>query len=293
VISLSELSQEIDRFDPIPVSQPRLAQALADTKADLSQMVSIIEYDPALTANALKLANSAYYSPGQPVNSVREAVMRLGAGRILQHSVGTQVRAKLVAACPGYSLDVFELWHHSVAAALAADLLPRYAKVPIHPVSFTAALLHDIGKLALSKHLTAEIKEQIHAHAVEHKVAYVEAERSVLGFDHAQVGGVIARRWKFPDTLARAIAYHHHPRQNGDDQSALDAVHVGNAVAKVIGTAPGTEEMNMEADSAAARALGLTPATLESLCAATIYELPAVISLFEDDSHGVQHSYCG
>jgi putative nucleotidyltransferase with HDIG domain len=287
MISLSELSQEIDRFDPIPVSQPRLAQALADTHADLGQFVAIIEYDPALTANALKLANSAYYSPGQPVNSVREAVMRLGAGRILQHSVGSHVRGKLAAACPGYSLDVYELWHHSVAAALAADLLPRYAKVAIHPVAFTAALLHDIGKLALSKHLTVEIKEQIHEFTMIHHVSYVEAERAILGFDHAQVGGVIARRWKFPDTLARAIAYHHHPRENGESASALDAVHVGNAVAKVIGTAPGTEEMNMSADSDAARALGLTPATLEALCAATLSELPAVIGLFEDESHGV------
>jgi putative nucleotidyltransferase with HDIG domain len=283
MISLSELSQEIENLDPVPVSQPRLAQALADPYADLGHIVTVIEYDPALTANALRLVNSAYYSPGAPVQTVREAVMRLGAGRILQHTVGTHLKPRMNKPCPGYNLEEYELWRHSVAAAVAADLLPRFAKVPIHPVAFTAALLHDIGKLVLSRHLTQEIKEEIHDAVTVNHLTYVQAEHAVLGFDHAQVGGVIARKWKFPDTLVEAIAQHHQLRKPEGEQSAHDAVHVGNAVAKILGIGMGTEEMNMLADTNSARALGLTPATLESLCAAAALELPAVIALFEDD----------
>ncbi|RPH94861.1 HDOD domain-containing protein [candidate division KSB1 bacterium] len=290
MISLGELSREIEHLDPIPVSQPLLAQAIADPNADLQKIVTIIEYDPALTANALKLANSAYYSPGVPVHSVREAVARLGAGRILQHSVGRMMHGKLAQACPGYDLAEEELWHHSVAAALAADNLPRYAKTAIHPVAFTASLLHDIGKFILSRHLAGEVKEEIKKVEHEHRLPYVEAERAVLGFDHAQVGGVIARRWNFPDTLADAIARHHHPRHDGEN-SALCAVHIGNAVAKIIGVGMGSEEMNMLADSASARSLGLTPTTLEALCATVAYELPSVVAIFEEESHGVQHSH--
>jgi len=108
----------------------------------------------------------------------------------------------------------------------------------------------------------------------------------VLGFDHAQVGGVVARRWRFPNELAEAIAYHHRPR-DGNESSALDAVHVANAVAKILGVGMGAEEMNMPVDSGAARALGLTPASLESLCAAAAQDLPAVIALYEDEAHGL------
>jgi putative nucleotidyltransferase with HDIG domain len=286
MISLADLSKDIEHLDPVPASAPLLAQVVSDPRAGVPDMVKIIEYDPALTANALKLANSAYYSPGVPVNSVREAVMRLGAGRILQQAVGRKMRGAFTQACPGYGLEENELWRHSAAAAVAADLLPRYAKSSIHPVAFTAALLHDIGKLILTRYLTAELKSEIADIATQHKLAYVEAERAVLGFDHAQVGGVIARRWKFPEELSGAIAYHHHPRE-GNGNSALDVVHVANAVAKIIGVGMGLEEMNMAADSGAARALGLTPSSLESLCAAAAQDLPAVIALYEDEAHGL------
>ncbi|HEY3293822.1 MAG TPA: HDOD domain-containing protein [bacterium] len=286
MISLADLSNEIDHLEPIPSSQPLLAQALSDPNADMQEFVKVIEYDPALTANALRLANSAYYSPGVAVNTVREAVIRLGAGRILQQSVGRSVRGKLTQSCPGYSLEEDELWRHSVAAAVAADLLPRHAKTSIHPVAFTAALLHDIGKLVLSRHLNDELKQDIFAVAKQRGISYVEAERAVLGFDHAQVGGVIARRWKFPDALATAIAYHHRPRESSEN-SALDAVHVANAVAKIIGVGMGSEEMNLLVDSGSARAIGLTPASFESLCAAAAHDLPSVIALYEDEAHGL------
>lgn len=290
MIALADLSAEIDRLRPMPVSYPQLAQAVADPHADLQQIVGLIEYDPALTATALKLVNSAYYARGDAVHSVREAVQRLGAGRILQLTVGHHLQNRMAAACPGYDLEEKELWRHSVAAAVAADMLPRYAKISLHPVAFTAALLHDIGKFVLSRHLTDQVKSDIRQASVLHKLPYVQAERSILGFDHAQVGGVIARRWKFPDILAEAIAHHHLPRGAGVESSALDAVHIGNAVAKILGIGMGTEEMNMLADGSSALALGLTPATLEALCAAVADELPAVIALYEDVDYGVQHT---
>jgi putative nucleotidyltransferase with HDIG domain len=285
VISLSDLSKEIDHLDPIPISLPRLASAVADPDADLHSIVSIIEYDPALTANTLKLANSAYYSSGSLISSVREAVQRLGAGRILQHSLGHRLRTKMAQSCPGYDLEEQELWRHSVAAAVAADLMPRYATTSIHPVSFTAALLHDVGKLVLSRHLSPQVKEAIQRASRVHRLSYVEAERAVLGFDHAQVGGVMARRWVFPEILASAIARHHHPHTGTGDRAALLAVHTANAVAKLIGIGMGSEEMNMPVDSAAAQELGLTANKLEALCAATQQEFPKIIELFDDVHH--------
>jgi putative nucleotidyltransferase with HDIG domain len=290
--SLADLSKEIERLEPIPISQPMLAKAVSDPRADLQEIVKIIEYDPMLTAVSLKMANSAYYARGSDIHSVREAVAHLGAGRILQQAVGRQIRGRLAQACPGYELEELELWRHSVAAALAADLLPRFARVAISPVAFTAALLHDIGKFIISRYLTDDIKVEIRRIEAEHKAPYIEAERAVLGFDHAQVGGVIARRWNFPEALADAISHHHHPRRDGED-TAHAAVHIGNAVAKIIGVGMGIEAMNMEADNQAARSLGLTPITLESLCASVAYELPGILAMFEEEDYGVQYSHRG
>jgi putative nucleotidyltransferase with HDIG domain len=288
MITLAQLSQEIALLAPIPVSLPRLAHVMSQPQSDLSEIVSIIEFDPALTANALKLANSAFFGSGVPIHSVREAVMRLGAGRILQQAVGSEVRGRLVQACPAYGLEERELWRHSVAAACAADQVIKYAKTRVHPVAFTAALLHDIGKLLITRHLDEAARERIVGFAAREQISFVEAERRILGFDHAQVGGVMARRWNFPDILVEAIARHHSPSHEQSENTALHAVHISNVVAKMIGIGLGLEQMNMTADAYSAQVLGLSSTALEAVCVGAHGDLPHVISLFEEDANVVQ-----
>jgi putative nucleotidyltransferase with HDIG domain len=287
MMTLATLAKEIEHLEPIPVTLPRLAQLASDQNTNLLDMVEAIEYDPALTANVLRLANSAYYSRGVPVYTVQVAVTQLGIGRILQHALGRSVKPRLTQAYPAYDLAEYELWKHSIATALAADMLPRYSMAPIHPVAFTAALLHDIGKLVIARQMEDEQKQQILARVHEDKMAYVDAERSILGFDHAQVGGVIAEKWGFPQVLVDCIKGHHDPRREAFDSGALDASHIGNIVAKMIGVGMGSEEMNLTAYPESARRLGLNPTSLESLCATTAQELPAVIDLYEEDESGV------
>jgi HD-like signal output (HDOD) protein len=277
----------MDYLAPIPVSVPRLAQTLADPSRSLTDLVEVIEYDPALTATSLRLANSAFYASAEPTVTVRDAVQRIGAGRILQFAVGRFVKERLSGSCSGYDLAEYELWYHSVAATVAVDLLPRYCTASIPPVAFTAALLHDIGKLILSRYLREDVKEQISELIVTQNIPYVDAELAILGCDHAQVGGVVTRRWTFPDALVECIQWHHHPRKHGVHSVALDAVHVGNAVAKTLGIGMGSEQMNMRVVAESAQNLGLTPQKLEALCAAVSDELPEIIELFEEKSGGL------
>lgn len=292
MISLSDISRDLDQLEMLPVSHTRLANAAVDPEVGLREISKIIEYDPAMTANTLKLANSSYYATGSPIQTVQQAVTKLGAGRILELIVGNRIRERMTAPCRGYQLQENELWRHSIAAAVAASHLPQFASTPIPPVVFTAALLHDIGKLVLSRYLDNEIQSELRRIMEQNRLAYVEAERAVLGFNHAQVGGVVARRWQFPELLAECIAYHHHPRECGNSKPALDAVHISNAVAKMIGTGFGSEEMNMSVCTESACALGLTPSKLEALCASTAQELPSVLALYEDETHAAQRSYC-
>lgn len=284
---LERISQEIEYLEPISPTLPRLAQLIDDPDSGLNEIVAVIEYDPMMTANCLKLANSAYYATGYEVDTVRGAVQKLGTGRILEYSVGREIGGRLKKACPEYGLRECELWEHSVAAATAASLLPQFAKKPVHQAAFTASLLHDLGKIVMSRYLDEELLNDIQNWIKSRKGTYVEAETAVLGCNHAQIGGLIARRWKFPAILAESIAYHHDPRGKGPSSIVLDAVHVCNTVAKTIGIGIGTEEMNMAASAEAAGSLGLSPGSIEALCAATKIELPRVLSIFEEDKHVV------
>jgi putative nucleotidyltransferase with HDIG domain len=281
MISLAVLSESVDKLDPMPISLPKLAEALSNTGSNLQDMVRIVEYDAALTANTLRWANSAAYAPRHPIMTVRDAMMRLGAGRVLQLAVGGRVKTLLESPCPGYDLGEKELWNHSVTAALGADLLSGFATQPIPPVAFTAALLHDIGKLIISRHINPEIHRQIVDVVEQENLPFFEAERVVLGVSHAEIGGVVAKRWSFPDILVDCIRLHHDPDDESHVSPALDAVHVSNVVAKTLGVGMGSEQMNMVACASSARRLGLMPEKFEALCASVMTGLPMIEELFD------------
>jgi putative nucleotidyltransferase with HDIG domain len=180
--------------------------------------------------------------------------------------------------CEGYHLAERELWRHSLAAVVAAGKMSSYTSTPVPASAFTAALLHDFGKLMLARYHSPEVISRITA-LVENGKSYVEAERMVLGTDHAIVGGMAAKHWKFPQSLVNAIEFHHNP--DADPDTLLDAVHVANIVAKILGIGLGSEQMNMEASANSSSRLGLSSASMEGLCAATLDELSQTEQLFE------------
>ncbi len=276
--------EDVESLKPMPASVLSLARVATDPDSSLAEITRIIELDEALTANILKMANSAWSSSQKKIDTVRAAVIRMGSGKILRMAVGRSIGPAMESGLPGYALGEHELWRHSVAAALAAEHMGAHAKADIPAAAFTAALLHDIGKLLLSRHINAETISRILEMAESKKVSYVEAEREVVGADHAQVGGAIARQWKFPEPLVRAIELHHDPDQEPD--SLRDAVHVANTVAKLVGVGLGSEQMYLKVSDAAPQRLGMSPAGLEALCARVQLELDQAETLFMGKENG-------
>lgn len=255
----------------MPASVVQLASLATDPKASVSEMAEVIEFDEALTANLLRLANSVWGKALMPIMTVKDAVVRLGTGHILKFAVGQQIVEPMSQACDGYQLAEHDLWRHSVASALAAEQLSAYLFKPIPRLAFTAALMHDIGKLLLGRYIGADTINEINAIIEQNKITYIEAEHHHLGTNHAEVGGEIARHWKFPPQLIVAIENHHDPDKEPD--ALLDIVHLSNTVAKLIGVGMGSEQMHLRASSEAPKRLGITPEDLESLCAKVLTEL--------------------
>jgi len=273
------LQKEIEKLAPMPASLTRLASVISNPNSSVADVVAVIEFDQALTANILKMANSAWSAAASPIDTVRAAVLRLGGGRVFELAVGHQVVGPMSKSCPAYDLPEYELWRHSVAAALAAEHLGEFATVKPPPAAFTAALLHDIGKLVLNRTVGPEVVQRIRETAKAHGSTYIEAERQVLGADHAETGAAVARYWRFPTEIVNAIERHHEPDLIVD--RVLDAVHIANAVAKLNGIGLGGEQMNMNASTQAAARLGLSSGGLESLCATVRIELARTEELWK------------
>jgi putative nucleotidyltransferase with HDIG domain len=260
---LIDVSQ-ISRLAPMSNTAVRLVKLGTGLELDMNEVVAIVEYDGALTANLLRWANSAWSGAQKPIVSVREAVVRLGWETLLKVAVGHCVAAPMRKQLPEYALAEEELWDHGMVSALTVECLQAKHGLVTIPIAFTAALLHDIGKLLLAQYLSEAKLGKIYHIIKNEKLTYFEAEQRVLGTNHAQVGGDIARFWKFPETLVSAIE-HHHETFRGPNQ-VLDMIQVANGVSKIIGIGLGTEQMNMQTSVQVLRRLGLDFAALESVC---------------------------
>ena len=131
-------------------------------------------------------------------------------------------------------------------------------------MAFTVGLLHDIGKLVLGQVLTPEHQTNIRALIADKKNSRWEAEKLVLGTDHAEVGGALLQAWNLPEEIIEAVANHHHPVV--DPAPKLSSVsHLANYIAHRLGSSPGLEPYAALVDIKVAEVFSLTPARIENI----------------------------
>jgi putative nucleotidyltransferase with HDIG domain len=276
---MQELDSYIDRVQHLPPAPKILPQLLALlNKEDVaaSQVVDLMMYDPALTAASLQLANSAYFA-GSQASDLNEAVARLGFNRIFQ-LVATVSGAQLLAgAQKGYGIDEGELWQHSVASAIAAQAIAEKLGDDRNLV-FTCALLHDLGKVILSRaleHVYGKIVEDVE----KNQQALIEAEKKLLGVQHAEIGGRLLARWKFPANIVHAVCFHHEPILAGEHKRLASYVYLSNLTVHFLGYGFGHHAFAMRGRAEALRILGLRGEHLAEIMIQTFESFETINSL--------------
>ncbi len=216
MIDLDRLIQQANDLEPLPGTTTRLAALAADPDAGIRELVDLVSFDQALTARLLRFANSAAVGSREPVASVQGAIQRLGTGTVLTVAMGAAVKGRLMAAVPQYGIGEGGLWRHSIAAALAIEALVRIGRVSAPSAAFSAALLHDVGKLVLSRFLDPEVLAVLHEARTAGGLSALAAEVEVLSVHHAELGGLIAQHWKLPDAIVQGISKHHTADEHDD-----------------------------------------------------------------------------
>ena len=208
-IDLLDLFSSAEAIDALPITVTRLAELVADDAHDFRDIAEVVSMDQSLTALLLRRANSAALGGRTQITTVRDAAMRLGTGALLSMALASSVHNRMSGALPAYGLSAGELWKQSVSASLSTDVLRMKAAVTIPPEASTAALLHDFGKVVLSTHFGAQVLTMLEQAASSEDMDLLSAERAVFGVDHADIGGVVAQRWKLPHTIVDAVIHHH------------------------------------------------------------------------------------
>jgi len=224
--------EDVDKLIPRPDIALDVLALAQDSSTAIEGIARKIEQDPNLTANMLRMANSAYFGFMREITSVKDMVVRLGYDMVKILAITSASAGLLNSPQEAYNLEPKALWHHSYACALLASIIAKHANVENVSPIYTAALLHDIGKVLLNRSLQREIANT----KLDKKFAtLVELERFMLQTDHAKVGMALLEKWGVPDDIVIPVGYHH---TTGEEKSNLlnsQIVYLANYLVESIG----------------------------------------------------------
>jgi len=263
-----DVIKAVNSFPSISPTATKILPMLNDPSTNVADIENTVRYDPGLTANILKLANSAFFGFPGTISSISQAVAQLGWKRMYQLVIASTVNAVMDQHVPGYDLERGQLWRHSVAVSVAAEILVKQRKIKASDETFTAALLHDIGKVILGEFIQSDLNLIDVAAAKD--TSFVEAERDVLGTDHAEVGAWVLDHWALPANLVQAVRWHHEPRRADKANTILDLVHVADALCLMMGMGIGHEGLQYELCNECTSRLNLCSRHLEAVGAETL-----------------------
>jgi HD-like signal output (HDOD) protein len=201
---------------PCPAVLAKLVREARSDEPDLERIAGLVSSDPALAASILKTANSALYTGGSPLSSVRQALMRVGMRNAAEVITGLLLRQ----AFPVGGAQMERFWESSSRiAALSAHIAGALGTVE-RETAFTFGLFRDCGTAVLLQRFADYPRLVAAAPKIGRRVTDVEAAR--YGATHPQVGFAMARGWLLHDHLCTAVLLHHSPDAQCGRRSDLD-----------------------------------------------------------------------
>jgi HD-like signal output (HDOD) protein len=264
-LTRERLLRQADALEPLPATATRLVSLLSQTEWMIRDVEEVVRLDLGLTARVLRFANSACTAHLPSVSTIRDALMRIGVGTTLSLAIAEGVRPRLLRPLPAFDLQPGRLWQHAVASALATEIVSKRARSPIPPETVTASLLHDVGKVVLDEAMDDATLTALRTAWTSGALSRIEAERQVLGMDHGELGGYVARHWGLPERVAAAITHHHSP--SATQSTICDVVHLSNGIAKLAGFGPLIAEIDGPIEGDVLGRLSFSPADLHTFCA--------------------------
>lgn len=225
--------KDIDTLVPRPDIALEVMTMAHDSQCSISEMSGKIEMDPNLTANMLRLANSAYFGHMREINSVKDIVVRLGMESVKLIAITSASSGLMKSPQQAYNLESGYLWYHSHASAVLASVIVKYAKIEDGSSIYTASLLHDIGKVILNRPLQIAISNMKNRKKKFSRL--IDLEESLLGTNHAKVAMALLQKWGLPDNITLPVGLHHTQNTKEADSNNVKVVYLANFLVESIG----------------------------------------------------------
>lgn len=197
----------------VPATYQEIMALLAVDSTTVEDLGRVVQRDPGLSGNILKLVNSAYFGLRQRISEPTAAIAFLGVETLKSLALVDGIFQQVRGFPPGF--NTAHLWQHSLELSVASREIARVERLGAETESdcFTGGLLHDIGLLLLASGFPGEYRE-ISDRLAEGSLEILEAELQVLGVHHGEVGAHLLGLWGLPAGVLDAVARHHNPRRS-------------------------------------------------------------------------------
>jgi len=271
----------------LPTIAYRVANLTSETDASVKEIAQLIEKDMALSAKILQVINSSFYSFSREIISISEAVSLMGFRQVGNLALGLSV----IESFPQnkiYGFSYREFWERSVSHAVAAVMTATHLKSNALNALFTTALLQDIGAYILVRYLPIGYGQAIGVSG-ERNSHIIHAEQEVVGIDHAEVGALLAEKWRLPRAMCIAIRHHHFSEFDflpkaaiGQDETGVlvKLTNISNLITDAL-YEEDREERMVVLQSRARKFLGLAPEQVDDILNVLPAEIDGIKSLFQ------------
>jgi len=225
----SDLVKGIAKLASLPEVCVRVNELVDDPRSSAADIGRVISRDTALTAQLLRMANSAFYNFPSKVNTISRAITVVGE-RELRYLVLALSAVRAFAQIPVEMINMASFWRHSVYCGVQARLVASHCHVLHSERLFVAGLLHDIGMLVMMNR--APDQEKVALSRSEDGSEQLQlVEQELFGFDHGEVGRALLQQWNLPAALCETVACHHDLANA--EEARLDAaiVHIADVMA--------------------------------------------------------------
>lgn len=240
-MELNELVKQTGTLASLPEACIRLNEMFDDPHYSATDLGEVLARDPALSAQVLKIVNSAFYNFMSSIDTVSRAITVIGMND-LRSLVLAASATRAFCRLPNDLVSMDSFWAHSVFTAACARMLAKHCNV-MHPERlFVAGLLHDVGHLMLYHFLPRDMMDVLLI-ANENRELIAQAEQDRFGFDHAEAGAALLSAWKLPDHLVECVKYHHNPEVLDGNKVDAHIVYLANRMSDVAEYGDSLEEL--------------------------------------------------
>ena len=275
------LLKGLAELSSLPFIYIKINEAVNNPQSSIKDISEIISGDPGLTSRLLRLVNSAFYGFPSKIETVNRALLMVGMQQMRDLALATSVMS-LFKGIPGHLVSMESLWRHSVACGLAARMLATVRQSGTNvELLFTAGIIHDIGRLVIYKKIPETAQEMI-LRCKDSKEPLYLVEKEMLGFDHSDLGRMLAQSWNLPPSLEEVLAYHHFPQEAKQYPVEAGVVHIADYIVHAIQLGDSGEQYIPPLDEQVWELCGIPSSVLSSTSDQLRHEFEdAVQSLWE------------